>query len=87
VLDPDIVLRVDYAAAGVSSLIRGAHLVARQARTFRTFAASSLDVLVNGLHRRGCGAGPVPPAKAAPAMTGPALAAAIEVRGLGRGWI
>jgi RNA polymerase sigma factor (sigma-70 family) len=49
VLDPDIVLRVDYGAAGVSSLIRGAQLVARQALTFRRYLQFGQEVLVNGL--------------------------------------
>jgi RNA polymerase sigma-70 factor (ECF subfamily) len=48
VLDPDIVLRVDYGAAGVSSLIRGAELVARQALTFRKYAEFGQEVRING---------------------------------------
>ncbi|MET7985739.1 RNA polymerase sigma factor SigJ [Streptomyces sp. NPDC005281] len=52
VLDPDVVLRADAGAlvggVTVSKLVRGAEAVARQALTFRRFAASSRLVQVNG---------------------------------------
>ncbi|MFJ2033031.1 hypothetical protein [Streptosporangium sp. NPDC087985] len=50
VLDPEVVLRVDYGAvpAGVSGVIRGAQAVARQALIFSRFARFARPVLVNG---------------------------------------
>ncbi|GAA2803984.1 RNA polymerase sigma factor SigJ [Kitasatospora paracochleata] len=45
-LDPDVVLRVD---TGVTSMLRGAALVANQALMFRQGALLSRRVLVNGL--------------------------------------
>ncbi|MFD8737342.1 RNA polymerase sigma factor SigJ [Streptomyces sp. NPDC059618] len=52
VLAPDVVLRADAGAlvggVTVSKLVRGAEAVARQALTFRRFAASSRLVRVNG---------------------------------------
>jgi RNA polymerase sigma-70 factor (ECF subfamily) len=49
-LDPEVVLRADGGAAlpGLSSLLRGAQGVARQAMTFRRFAETSTRILVNG---------------------------------------
>jgi RNA polymerase sigma factor (sigma-70 family) len=49
VLDPDVVLRADYGAAGVSRQVRGAAKVVAQARSFSRFAPSAQLVLVNGV--------------------------------------
>ncbi|HEX2470802.1 MAG TPA: RNA polymerase sigma factor SigJ [Candidatus Limnocylindrales bacterium] len=51
VLDPEVVLRADGGPArpGLTSLVRGAQVVAEQAWTFRRFAESSTRVLVNGV--------------------------------------
>jgi RNA polymerase sigma factor (sigma-70 family) len=49
VLDPDIVLRLDYGAGGASKLVRGAGFVARQAVTFSQYAQFTRTVLVNGM--------------------------------------
>jgi hypothetical protein len=48
VLDPDVVLRADYGAAGASRLVRGARAVANQALTYSRFANFSQPALVNG---------------------------------------
>src|SRR5262249_41355633 len=48
VLDPDITLRVDYGAAGVSKLVRGAANVASNALMYSRRALTSYPVLVNG---------------------------------------
>jgi RNA polymerase sigma-70 factor (ECF subfamily) len=48
VLDPEIVLRADGGAKGVSRLVRGAEAVAAQARSFSRLALSAQIVLVNG---------------------------------------
>jgi len=48
VLDPDVVLRADYGAAGASRLVRGARAVAGQALTFSRLAPFSRPALVNG---------------------------------------
>lgn len=50
VLDPDIVLRVDYGVDGLfpSKLVRGAANVARQALMFSRFAATARRAVVNG---------------------------------------
>jgi RNA polymerase sigma factor (sigma-70 family) len=51
VLDPDAVVRADGGAAfpGVVAVTRGAEAVAKQAMSFRRFAATSTRVLVNGI--------------------------------------
>ena len=51
VLDPDVVVRSDGGAARpeLAATIRGAQAVARQAWTFRQFAATSTRILVNGV--------------------------------------
>ncbi len=51
VLDPDVVVRSDGGAARpeLTSLVRGATAVARQAMSFRRFADSATRVLVNGI--------------------------------------
>src|SRR5215203_3610756 len=48
VLDPDVVLRADYGAAGASRVVRGARAVAGQALTFSQFAPLARPALVNG---------------------------------------
>ena len=48
VLDPDVVLRADYGAAGASRLVRGARAVAGQALTYSRLAPFSQPALVNG---------------------------------------
>jgi RNA polymerase sigma factor (sigma-70 family) len=48
VLDPDVVLRADYGAAGASRLVRGASAVAGQALTYSRLAPFSQPALVNG---------------------------------------
>jgi RNA polymerase sigma-70 factor, ECF subfamily len=48
VLDPDVVLRADYGAAGASRLVRGASAVAGQALTYSRLAPFSRPALVNG---------------------------------------
>src|ERR671911_1111054 len=48
VLDPDVVLRADYGAAGTSRVVRGARAVAGQALTFSQFAPFARLALVNG---------------------------------------
>ena len=48
VLDPDVVLRVDFGPAGPSKLVRGAANVASQALLFSRGAASVRPVLING---------------------------------------
>jgi len=51
VLDPEVVLRGDYGAAGASRLVRGAHAVANQALTFSRLGGPDLlsrPALVNG---------------------------------------
>ena len=48
VLDPDVVLRADYGAAGGSQLLRGAQTVARGARAFARTGLMARLVLVNG---------------------------------------
>jgi RNA polymerase sigma factor (sigma-70 family) len=48
VLDPDIVLRADGGAAGLSRIVRGAVAVAGQAATFTRSGLSSRIALVNG---------------------------------------
>src|SRR5215211_4833336 len=48
VLDPDVVLRADYGAAGTSRVVRGARAVAGQALTFSQFAPLARPALVNG---------------------------------------
>lgn len=48
VLDPEIVLRADGGAKGISRLVRGAEAVASQARSFSRLALSAQIVLVNG---------------------------------------
>src|SRR5215216_3975424 len=48
VLDPDVVLRADYGAAGASRVVRGARAVAGQALTFSQFAPFARPALVNG---------------------------------------
>jgi RNA polymerase sigma-70 factor (ECF subfamily) len=47
-LDPDVMLRSDTGATPVSTLIRGAHTVARQALLFRRLARFAQPALVNG---------------------------------------
>ncbi len=47
-LDPDVVLRADYGAAGTSRLVRGASAVANQALTYSRLAPFSRPALVNG---------------------------------------
>ncbi|HEY6712118.1 MAG TPA: sigma-70 family RNA polymerase sigma factor [Rubrobacter sp.] len=49
VLDPDVVLRADPGAAGVSREVRGAHAVAEQARAFSRLGRFSRRALVNGV--------------------------------------
>ena len=51
VLDPDVVLRSDGGVARpqLSSHVRGARAIARQALTFRQFAETATRVLVNGI--------------------------------------
>jgi RNA polymerase sigma factor (sigma-70 family) len=49
VLDPDVVLRADPGAAGVSREVRGAHAVAEQARAFSQLGRFSRRALVNGV--------------------------------------
>jgi RNA polymerase sigma-70 factor (ECF subfamily) len=48
VLDPDVVLRADYGAAGASRALRGARAVAGQALAFKRFAPFARPALVNG---------------------------------------
>ncbi len=48
VLDPDVVLRFDFGDHGVSSMIRGARVVAGQALLFREYARQARPALVNG---------------------------------------
>ncbi len=48
VLDPDVVLRVDFGAAGPSKLVRGAESVASQALLFSRGAATVRPVVING---------------------------------------
>ena len=48
VLDPEVVLRADYGAAGASRLVRGASAVAGQALTYSRLAPFSRPALVNG---------------------------------------
>jgi RNA polymerase sigma factor (sigma-70 family) len=48
VLDPEVVLRADYGAAGASRLVRGASAVANQALTYSRLAPFSRPALVNG---------------------------------------
>lgn len=48
VLDPDVVLRADYGAAGASRALRGARAVAGQALAFSRFAPFARPALVNG---------------------------------------
>jgi RNA polymerase sigma factor (sigma-70 family) len=48
VLDPDVVLRADYGAAGASRMVRGARAVAGQALAFSQFAPFARPALVNG---------------------------------------
>ena len=48
VLDPEVVLRADYGAAGASRLVRGARAVANQALTYSRLAPFSRPALVNG---------------------------------------
>src|SRR5918993_3994177 len=48
VLDPDVVLRADYGAAGASRVVWGARAVAGQALTFSQFAPFARPALVNG---------------------------------------
>lgn len=48
VLDPDVVLRADYGAAGASRALRGARAVAGQALAFTRFAPFARPALVNG---------------------------------------
>jgi RNA polymerase sigma factor (sigma-70 family) len=48
VLDPNVVLRADYGAAGASRLVRGARAVAGQALTYSRLAPFSRPALVNG---------------------------------------
>ena len=47
-LDPEVVLRADYGAAGASRLVRGARAVANQALTYSRLAPFSRPALVNG---------------------------------------
>jgi RNA polymerase sigma factor (sigma-70 family) len=47
-LDPDVVLRADVGASGVSALVRGAVAVAGRAASFARIAGTSYPVLVNG---------------------------------------
>lgn len=49
VLDPDVMLRVDGGAGGVSRIVRGAAAVARGALAFSKFAPHQRVVLVNGV--------------------------------------
>ncbi|MGI8716183.1 MAG: sigma-70 family RNA polymerase sigma factor [Solirubrobacteraceae bacterium] len=48
VLDPDVVLRADAGALGLSREVRGARAVAESARSFAPLASSGQRVLVNG---------------------------------------
>ena len=48
VLDPDVVLRVDFGASGPSRLLRGADTVARQAMLFSQGAVAVRHVVING---------------------------------------
>ncbi|MDI1465866.1 sigma-70 family RNA polymerase sigma factor [Catellatospora sp. KI3] len=48
VLDPDVVLRADYGAAGGSRLVRGAHAVASGAVLYNKLAPVAQFALVNG---------------------------------------
>jgi RNA polymerase sigma-70 factor (ECF subfamily) len=48
VLDPDVVMRVDFGAAGASRLILGAQAVLKAATAYRDFALFTRIVLVNG---------------------------------------
>ncbi|GAA1287229.1 DNA-directed RNA polymerase sigma-70 factor [Planotetraspora silvatica] len=48
VLDPDVVLRVDFGMAGPSGLMRGAAVVAKQALLFSEGARFARPVVVNG---------------------------------------
>jgi RNA polymerase sigma-70 factor (ECF subfamily) len=48
VLDPDVVLRVDFGDKGVSKLVRGAENVASQALLFGKGAAGGRHVVING---------------------------------------
>jgi RNA polymerase sigma factor (sigma-70 family) len=48
VLDPDVVLRVDFGENGVSRLVRGAAKVASQALLFAKGAAGARHVVING---------------------------------------
>lgn len=48
VLDPDVLLRADAGATGLSRLVRGAHTVASGAITFQRMAPHVRVVLVNG---------------------------------------
>ena len=48
VLDPEVVLRADYGAAGASKMVRGARAVAGQALAFSRLAPFSRPALVNG---------------------------------------
>ncbi len=51
VLDPDVVLRADGGAArpNLTSFLRGAQAVARQAMSFRRFTGTATRILVNGI--------------------------------------
>jgi RNA polymerase sigma factor (sigma-70 family) len=48
VLDPDVVLRADYGAAGASKIVRGAQTVAGQAIVFSRYSQFARPALVNG---------------------------------------
>src|SRR5262249_46459292 len=48
-LDPDVVLRVDFGAAGASQLLRGAEAVASQAGSYAQLGLEVRPVLVNGV--------------------------------------
>ena len=48
VLDPDVVLRVDFGPSGASRLLRGAETVAKQALLYSQGAAAARHVVING---------------------------------------
>jgi RNA polymerase sigma-70 factor, ECF subfamily len=48
VLDPDVVLRADFGAAGASRVVRGAHAIADQALFYSQLGLDMRPVLVNG---------------------------------------
>jgi RNA polymerase sigma-70 factor (ECF subfamily) len=48
VLDPDVVLRADFGAAGTSRVVRGAHAIAEQAAFYSQLGLELRPVLVNG---------------------------------------